>query len=350
MTVLNEARRLVDAALARARVRDGRPGDATALLALFSEAFDERAAGAGLTPRAAGEVRLLLGAARLLGSAAPLTAAVAELDGEVVAAACASRRGPAAARVEGIATTGEWCGEGLGTRVYEHLFRRLRSQGVRRLYADIEPWNAGALRFHRRLGFDPAPGFEERPLVRRVYRWVREYRGHLGPWTPLNMARPLAPEDAPALAALFAQRYGQGFVEAEGLDAQALAGPAAGAARLLDRLGRGTGLALAAGDADGAVTGGAVAAYAPGASRLAGLVVRDGDEGVAMALLHTLLYGLQRRGVRRLVADVPAGDGWLDGVLARAGFEAAFRHERLYRYGEIRRAPDLELVRYRRDL
>ncbi|HEY8489355.1 MAG TPA: hypothetical protein VIO14_00020, partial [Dehalococcoidia bacterium] len=66
--------------------------------------------------------------------------------------------------------------------------------------------------------------------------------------------------------------------------------------------------------------------------------------------LHTLLYGLQRRGVRRLVADVPAGDGWLDGVLARAGFEAAFRHERLYRYGEIRRAPDLELVRYRRDL
>jgi hypothetical protein len=139
-------------------------------------------------------------------------------------------------------------------------------------------------------------------------------------------------------------------MEAEGLDEETIAELTGGMARWLDRVGKSLGLAVTAKDGTGRVSGGAVASYDAGSYRLNGLVVRDGDEGVAMALLHTLLYGLQRRGVRRLVANVPPDGAWLAGVLERAGFESLYRRGRLYRYGEIERSPEFEAFRYRRDL
>lgn len=350
MTVLNESRQLMDAAKARIRIRDGGSGDTLGILLLLCEAFDERVPSSGYTARALGDMKMATRMSQLVGDRAPVRTVVADLDGDIIAAVVGSRRGNRSFFTEGIATTGEWWDEGIGSRLYERFFEVMRRVGARRVYADVETWNAGAIRFHERNGFTRAPGFEDRAVVRKIYRWVQQYRGHLGPWTPLRAPRPLQPADVPALARLFAARYDPVRVDVGGMDAETLRELGGGLPKLFNRFGKGMAEMLAAKDDAGRVIGGAVATYDAGSYRLNGIVAADEDEDVAMALVHTLIYRLQRRGVRRIQAEVTADDAWLGRVLDRAGFESLYRRERLYRYGEVHRPLDYEAFRYCRDV
>lgn len=86
-----------------------------------------------------------------------LVVLVAEAGGEVVGTAYSSWYRPKAAYERSLETSialdRDWCGNGLGTRLYRHLLEDLAAAGTHRAYAVVTLPNDASVALHHRLGF-----------------------------------------------------------------------------------------------------------------------------------------------------------------------------------------------------
>jgi phosphinothricin acetyltransferase len=90
---------------------------------------------------------------------------VAMVEGAVVGYTCTSRYRPKAAYETSVETSvylaPDAVGRGIGTRLYEELFKELKAEDVHRAYAGIALPNQASIALHERFGFKRVAHFSE---------------------------------------------------------------------------------------------------------------------------------------------------------------------------------------------
>ena len=105
-------------------------------------------------------------------------------DGSVIGYACSSRWRPKAAYETSVETSiyvaPDAVGRGVGTRLYEELFRSLLGEDVHRAYAGIALPNQASIALHERFGFKRVAHFTKRGRKFDRYWDVGWYEKPLG--------------------------------------------------------------------------------------------------------------------------------------------------------------------------
>lgn len=105
-------------------------------------------------------------------------------DGSVIGYACSSRWRPKAAYETSVETSiyvaPDAVGRGVGTRLYEELFRSLLGEDVHRAYAGIALPNQASIALHERFGFKRVAHFTEQGRKFDRYWDVGWYEKPLG--------------------------------------------------------------------------------------------------------------------------------------------------------------------------
>ena len=109
---------------------------------------------------------------------------VAVSDGSVIGFACSSRVRPKPAYETSVETSiylaPEAVGRGVGTQLYEELFKSLKSEDVHRAYAGIALPNQASIALHERFGFKRVAHFTEQGRKFDRYWDVGWYEKPLG--------------------------------------------------------------------------------------------------------------------------------------------------------------------------
>ena len=105
-------------------------------------------------------------------------------DGSVIGYACSSRFRPKPAYETSVETSiylaPDAVGRGIGTRLYEELFKQLQGEDVHRAYAGIALPNQASIALHERLGFKRVAHFTEQGRKFDRYWDVGWYEKPLG--------------------------------------------------------------------------------------------------------------------------------------------------------------------------
>jgi len=113
---------------------------------------------------------------------------VATRDGAVVGYATSSRYRPKAAYETSVETSiylaSDATGAGIGTRLYDELFRALEDEDVHRAYAGIALPNPASIALHERFGFKKVAHFTEQGRKFGRYWDVAWFERPLGPGAP----------------------------------------------------------------------------------------------------------------------------------------------------------------------
>lgn len=109
---------------------------------------------------------------------------VALSEGTVIGFACSSRYRPKAAYETSVETSiylaPDAVGRGVGTRLYEELFKALKGEDVHRAYAGIALPNQASIALHERFGFKRVGHFTEQGRKFDRYWDVGWYEKQLG--------------------------------------------------------------------------------------------------------------------------------------------------------------------------
>ncbi|MGB8020533.1 MAG: GNAT family N-acetyltransferase [Candidatus Nanopelagicales bacterium] len=94
---------------------------------------------------------------RLVTEAADTSFIVESADGDLAGFvfALVTQAEPATGYIHFVWVSPELRRQGLGRRMYERVYERLRRRGCTRVAAVASPGNRGSIQFHRRLGFEP---------------------------------------------------------------------------------------------------------------------------------------------------------------------------------------------------
>ena len=105
-------------------------------------------------------------------------------DSSVIGYACSSRWRPKPAYETSVETsiyvTPDAVGRGIGTRLYEELFKQLQGEDVHRAYAGIALPNQASIALHERFGFKRVAHFTEQGRKFDRYWDVGFYEKPLG--------------------------------------------------------------------------------------------------------------------------------------------------------------------------
>ena len=135
-------------------IRNCGPGDYDDVVRIYNHYIEHSHATFDLTPYSVGE-RVPWFAE--FADRGPYQLLVADVDGEVVGYCYSSRFNPRPAYDVSVETTvyvtAEAAGRGIGSALYEELFRRLEGSGLHGAYAGITLPNDASVRLHEKFGF-----------------------------------------------------------------------------------------------------------------------------------------------------------------------------------------------------
>lgn len=117
------------------------------------------------------------------GSTGRYRVVVGASDGSVIGYACSSRYRPKPGYETSVETSiylaPDAVGRGIGTRLYDELFKSLRGEDVHRAYAGIALPNQASIALHERFGFKRVAHFTEQGRKFDRYWDVGWYEKHL---------------------------------------------------------------------------------------------------------------------------------------------------------------------------